>query len=92
MAWYKFSKKFESLMWCYVEADSFEKAREQALRCDWEESELNCVGAWVAKAPDEDEGEVPDPDAYDFDDWFSNDHRLNDTRSLTPYEDDNIDE
>ena len=54
MAWYKFSKKFESLMWCYVEADSFEKAREQALRCDWEESELNCVGAWVAKAPDED--------------------------------------
>lgn len=94
MAWYKFWKNIEYQTWCYVEADSFEEAREEALAMDWDESEHIAENAWVSKALEDDgDGNVPDPDDddIDFDEWFSDGHELYDTRSLELHDGESID-
>lgn len=92
MAWYKFLKNVSYQTWCYVEADSFEEAREEALETEWEESEHIAENAWAAKAPEDDgDGNVPDPDEYDFDEWFSGETKLDNTDTLELPEGESID-
>jgi len=94
MAWYKFYKNIAYEIWCYVEADSFEEAREEALHSEWEESEHYAENAWVSKAPEDDgDGNVPDPDddEIDFDEWFSDKHEFYDRRALELPEGESVD-